>query len=255
VSEILVADADGVTTLTFDRPAVKNALTLAMRNELCELLDAVDRDASTRVVIVTGTDPAFCAGVDFKDMDPAFDPRDRRFTVNPGRAVRAMRTPVICAVNGPCVSGGLEIALSASFIVASERATFADSHARLNVVPAWGLTALLPRAVGLRKAHEMSLTGRPIDAKEARRLGMVNHVVPHDELLGFTHDLATRIVDTAAVDTVRALYEQGQDLDLNAALALEMTTYAHRGWDSAAFSAAGDEATGEHPEREDPRSG
>ena len=125
-----------------------------------------------KVLILTGTDPAFSAGVDFKDMDPAFDPRDRRFTVNPGRALRAMRTPVICAVNGPCISGGLEIALSSSFIVASDRAIFADTHARLNVLPVWGLTGLLPRVVGIRKAREMSLTGDQVNALEAFRLGM-----------------------------------------------------------------------------------
>ena len=84
---------------------------------------------------------------------------------------------MICAVNGACVSGGLEIALSCSFIVASERARFADTHARLGVIATWGLTALLPRAVGIRKATEMSITGNFVDADEALRIGLVNHVV------------------------------------------------------------------------------
>ena len=113
MNELIVHDESGLRTVTFNRPQAKNALTRAMRVELCELLDAADRDVSVKVLILTGTDPAFSAGVDFKDMDPAFDPRDRRFTVNPGRALRAMRTPVICAVNGPCISGGLEIASAA----------------------------------------------------------------------------------------------------------------------------------------------
>src|SRR5206468_8047502 len=109
---------------------------------------------------------------------------------NPGKALRAMATPVVCAVNGACVTGGLEIALSCTFVVASERARFADTHARLDVVAAWGLTALLPRAVGVRKAAEMSITGNFVDAEEALRLGLVNHVVAHDELMPFTRALA-----------------------------------------------------------------
>src|SRR5947208_10016413 len=106
-----------------------------------------------------------------------------------------MRTPVLCAANGPCVSGGLEMALRASFVIASERARFADTHARLDAVPRWGLTALLPRAVGIRKAREMSITGNFVGAEEALRIGLVNHVVPHDELLPTTRMLAGQIAD------------------------------------------------------------
>jgi enoyl-CoA hydratase len=240
LSALLVQDSGGIRTITFHRPEAKNALTVAMRHEFCELLDQADRDASVKALIVTGADPVFTAGVDYKEVDPSFDPRQRRFSVNPGRALRAMRTPVVCAVNGACVSGGLEIALSASFVVASELARFADTHARLNVVPAWGLTALLPRAVGLRKAREMSITGNFVDAGEALRIGLVNHVVPHGELLPFTANLVSQIADTPAAADVLSLYDQGTDLGLNAALALE-TIHVMRGpdWDAAAFAAAG----------------
>ena len=99
-----------------------------------------------------------------------------------------MSKPVICAVNGACVSGGFEIALSSTFVIASQRARFADTHARLGVVATWGLTALLPRAVGIRKASEMSITGNFVDADEALRIGLVNHVVPHDDLLPSDRD-------------------------------------------------------------------
>jgi len=240
LSALRAHDSSGVRTITFNRPEAKNALTVAMRREFCELLDQADRDGSVRAVIVTGTDPVFTAGVDYKEVDPSFDPRQRRFTVNPGRALRAMRTPVVCAVNGACVSGGLEIVLSATFVVASERARFADTHARLNVVPAWGLTALLPRAVGLRKAREMSVTGNFVDAGEALRIGLVNHVVPHGELLPFTAELVSQIAGTPAATEVLSLYDQGTDLGLNAALALE-TAHVASGpdWDPAAFAAAG----------------
>lgn len=236
---LAVADDGGIRTIVFNRPGARNALTAAMRRELGDLLDAADTDDAVTAVILTGTDPAFTAGVDFTEVDPSFDPRQRRYAVNPGRALRGMRTPVICAVNGACVSGGLEIALSASFIVASDRARFADTHARLNVVPAWGLTALLPRAVGIRKAREMSMTGNFVDAAEALRIGLVNHVVPHEELLPFARQLACQIAGTAAVAEVLALYEQGEDLGRDAALVLEARHTANARWDSAAFAAAG----------------
>ncbi len=138
MNELVVEDAGGARTITFNRPSVKNALTLGMRQEFCRVIDAADRDPSVRAIIITGTDPVFTAGVDFKERDPSFDPRQRQFTVNPGRALRAIQTPSVCAVNGACISGGLEIALSATFAVASERARFADTHARLDVVPGLG---------------------------------------------------------------------------------------------------------------------
>jgi enoyl-CoA hydratase len=153
--------------------------------------------------------------------------------------VRALSTPVLCAVNGACVSGGLEIALSSTFIVASDRARFADTHARLNVVPTWGLTALLPRAVGLRKAREMSSTGVFVDAGDALRIGLVNHVVPHEELLPFTIRLAAQIAATPAVGEIISLYDRGADLNLSAALALETAYTAKRRVSPGAFAEAG----------------
>jgi enoyl-CoA hydratase len=240
VSYLLVDEESGVRTITFNRPEAKNALTVAMRREFCELLDSADRDPAVHAVILTGTDPVFTAGVDYKEVDPTFDPRQRRWSVNPGKALRGMRTPVVCAVNGGCVSGGLEIALSSSFVIASERARFADTHARLNVVPAWGLTALLPRAVGLRKAKEMSITGNFVNADEALRIGIAGHVVAHEELMPFTRDLVGQIARTPAVAEILSIYAQGEDLGFNASLALEtahLTTAPE--WDSAAFAAAG----------------
>ncbi len=240
MSQLLVDDSDGIRTITFHRPEARNALTVAMRRQFCDLVDAVDRDPTLRALVITGTDPAFTAGVDFKEIDPTFDARQRQFTVNPGRALRALTKPAVCAVNGACVSGGLEIALSATFVVASERARFADTHARLNVVPAWGLTALLPKTVGLRHAREMSITGRFVDAPEALRIGIANHVVAHDQLMAHTLQLVKQITDTPAAAQVLSLYDQGCDLSLNAALALE-TRHVAAGpaWDANAFADAG----------------
>ena len=233
-------DAQDIQIITFDHPDTHNALTATMRRELVDLLRAADDDEACRAVVITGTDPAFTAGVDFKDAAASAAGSDPSTpATNPGQALRAMTTPIICAVNGACVSGGLEIALSATFLVASDRARFADTHARLNVVPTWGLTALLPRAVELHKAREMSSTGAFVNAEEALRIGLVNHVVPHEDLLPFTIRLAAQISATPAVTEIFSLYDRGADLDLSGALALEAAHTARRRVTPGAFAEAG----------------
>jgi enoyl-CoA hydratase len=235
-----VTDDGSVRTIEIDRPEAKNSLSGAMRAELCELFAAADHDPDVTAVVLAAVDPVFSAGVDFKDVTPNYDAAAARFATNPGRSLRAMRTPVICAVNGACVSGALEIALSSSFVVASERARFADTHARLGVVATWGLTALLPRAIGVRKAREMSITGNFVDAATALTIGLVNHVVAHEELRPFAARLAADIAATPAVGEVLSLYTRGEDLSLAAALELEAEVTSGRAVDLAAFRAAGE---------------
>jgi enoyl-CoA hydratase len=244
-----IADHDGVRVLTIDRPDVKNALHGALRGELVAALGDADGDDGVRLVVLTAVDPVFSAGVDFKHLERGPGETGSPLDVNPASALRAMGKPVICAVNGACVSGALEIALSCSFVVASERARFADTHAMLGVVPTWGLTALLPRAVGVRKAREMSITGAFVDAGEALRIGLVNHVVPHDQLLPFSLELATRIPATPAVDEMLELYARGQNMSLDAALALETSQSLGRKYDLAAFTAAGSQTAARQRER------
>lgn len=191
---ISIETMEGVRIVTLDRPAVHNALTEQMRQDLLAVAEQADHDADVRVVILTGADPSFCAGVDLKDLaesPPAGLP------TNPAAALRAAKTPWIGAVNGACVTGGLELALSCDLIVASENAFFADNHARYGMTPSWGLTAMLPEAVGIRWAKEISLAGRRVTAAEALRLGLVNHVLPHQEMMSFAIALAQ---DIAAMD-------------------------------------------------------
>jgi enoyl-CoA hydratase len=227
-----------VRVLTLDRPEAKNAMHAPLRDQLCVAFAEADADDGVHAVILTGVDPVFSAGVDFKvhDHPPA---AEAAHLMNPAKALRAMRTPAICAVNGACVSGALEVALSASLIVASDRARFADTHAKLGVVETWGLTALLPHAVGTRHARELSVTGRFIEANEALRIGLVNHVVPHERLLPFALELAAQIPANSAVGAVLDLYERGQDLSLTEALALETESSLTRVVDRSAFTAAG----------------
>jgi enoyl-CoA hydratase len=238
-----VDDDNGIRILTIDRPESKNALHGPLRGQLCAAAATADRDDDVRVVVLTAVDPVFSAGVDFKQLERGPGETGSPLDVTPASALRAMRKPVICAVNGACVSGALEIALSCSFIVASERARFADTHALLGVVPTWGLTALLPRAVGVRKARQMSITGEFVDATEALRLGLVNHLVPHEDLMAFTLELASRVPANAAVGEMLSLYARGADMSLTGALAAETSYSLGRTYDLEAFTAAGSTAS------------
>jgi len=121
---------------------------------------------------------------------------------------------VIGAINGAAVTGGFELALQCDFLVASEKAAFGDTHARVGLLPGWGLSVLLPQAIGVRRAREMSATGNFVDARTALDWGLVNHVVPHEDLLRFTHGLAADIVsnDQRAVQQIYATYAEGADV-------------------------------------------
>jgi enoyl-CoA hydratase len=236
--DLRTEDRGDVRVLVIDRAESKNALNANLRLALLEAFRQADADEGVRSVVLTAVDPVFSAGVDFKERpsgpNGAAGPSD-----NPAHALRAMKKPVVCAVNGACVSGALELALSATFIVASERARFADTHATIGVVPTWGLSALLPRAIGIRKARELSITGTYMGAEEALRVGLVNHVVPHDKLLPFALERAAAISGTPAVNEMLDLYNRGEDLDLSDALATEAAHSAGRRYDFDAFTAAG----------------
>jgi enoyl-CoA hydratase len=217
--EHLLVDIDGrVATVTLNRPAKRNALSVALRAELHSTLSELDADPAVDVVVLTGADPAFSAGVDLKEISGGGGGGG-----SVGPPVPDMATPLLGAVNGVAVTGGLEVALRCDVLVASERARFADTHARVGLLPTWGLTTLLPAAVGPKKAREMSITGNYVDAEEALRIGLVQHVVPHDELLPFTHKLAADIAsnDDGAVRRLLAVYDEVADLPRAEAFAHE----------------------------------
>ena len=218
----LVESSDGVAVVTIDRPEARNALTSAMRRDFAPLIGGLDEAEDVRAIVLTGTDPSFSGGVDLKERLSGDRPPPR-VKPNPGEVLRGCATPVIAAVNGPCVTGGLEMALSCTFILASERATFRDTHARLGLMPGWGLSALLPRAVGDRVAREMTLTGRPLDAAEARDVGLVSRVCPHEELLPRALEAARLVAEAEprVVLAALALYRRGEGAPLEEALAFE----------------------------------
>jgi enoyl-CoA hydratase len=223
---VLLTETDGgVRTITLNRPAARNALSSELIGRLVEALQAAEDDADVGVVILTGADPAFCAGLDLREAGAGGLPSAS--VLDPGTSpwwtLYAMNTPVIGAVNGPAVTGGLELVLQCTFLVASERAAFGDTHARVGLHPGGGLTGLLPQAIGMRRAREMSLTGNFLDAREALRLGLVNHVVPHEELLPTARRLAADIAsgDPRAVVALNASYRDVAALPLGEGLALE----------------------------------
>jgi enoyl-CoA hydratase/carnithine racemase len=185
--DILIEIADRVAVITLNRPDRRNALNASLRRAIPAALLAVEDDDDVDVVILTGAGPAFCAGVDLNEVAAGSEASASFADSQPDDANRgplpAHRKPLIGAINGPAVTGGFELALACDFLVASEHARFADTHARVGVMPGWGLTVLLPDAIGVRRAREMSITGNFIDSDLAFAWGLVNHVVPHDDLL------------------------------------------------------------------------
>jgi len=212
---ILTAIEDRVATLSLNRPEARNALDSELLAALPRAMTRIDGDDGVDVVVLTGADPAFCAGLDLKELGSSGGNLGGRSTGGARRRgpFPPMTKPVIGAVNGPAVTGGFELALNCDFLVASERARFGDTHARVGIQPGWGLAVLLPQAIGVRRAREMSFTGNFMDAEEALRLGLVNHVVPHDDLLPFCLRLAADIVsaDVAAVRRLRQTYAEVAD--------------------------------------------
>ena len=197
---ILVSEAEGIVTITLNRPEKLNAFIGHMRRDLAEALEHAGSDRSVRVVIVTGAGRAFCAGGDVSFMAELMDRRDvEEFAriLGAGRrvvtAIRQMTKPVIASINGPASGAGCNLAFACDLRIASNNATFSQSFAKVGLHPDWGGTYFLPRLVTPNKACEMFFLGESIDAAEAARLGIVNRVVTPEELQEATLRLAERL--------------------------------------------------------------
>jgi enoyl-CoA hydratase len=180
--------------------------------------------------ILTGSDPVFCAGLDLKELGQGIAASTLSGEDSCFRAIHHRTTPMIGAINGPCATGGLEIALACDLLIASDRARFADTHAEVGFTPAAGMSVLLPQAVGARMPREMSLTGRFLDAAEAFRLGLVNRVVDHHDLLTTAISVGEQIAagDQDAVRAIKDLYDRGSKPTAGEALELELEVFHNR---------------------------
>ena len=190
---ILYAKEDGIATITLNRPENLNAVNVAMRNEIIEAVKDADRDHEIRALIITGGTKVFCAGADIKDPPTPktlWDKISTRRNYSYFTIIEDMGKPVIAAIAGYCLGGGLELACSCDIRIAAENAKIGDAHSRIGLIGGAGATQKLPRLIGVAKAKEMIFSGEPIDAVEAERIGLVNKVVPTDLLMEEAKKLA-----------------------------------------------------------------
>jgi enoyl-CoA hydratase len=219
---LLIDTEDRVRTLTLNRPQSRNALSSDLRTKFFAALRDAETDDSVDVVIITGADPVFCAGLDLKELGDSSELPDISPQWPP------MTKPVIGAINGAAVTGGLELALYCDILIASEQARFADTHARVGLLPTWGLSVRLPQKVGVGIARRMSLTGDYLAAAEALRAGLVTEVVPHEQLLSTARQVAASIVgnNQKAVRALLASYHRIDEAATSVGLAIEADSAA-----------------------------
>lgn len=211
-----------VWTITLSRPERRNAINPQFQAELVAALEEFDAAPAARVAVLTGADPAFCAGMDLRELGSGAMGYGDGAT-NYAEAMRAVSKPVIGAINGPAVAGGFELALACDFLIASDRAWFADSHAEVGVVPGGGLTVHLAQAVGVRRARQISLTGEYVSAERAFHDGLVTEVLPHEQLLPRAAEIAAAIAARGEhmVKALRDAYNRALNLPAEEALDAE----------------------------------
>lgn len=237
MSLVLTAIEDGIAVVTLNRPEAMNALSRGLRAELARAMRAVDADDSVRCVILTGAgERAFTAGLDLKELGADTSnlgaANAESADENPVKAIEICRKPVIGAINGVAITGGFEVALACDILIASTNARFADTHARVGIMPGWGLSQKLSRMIGISRAKQLSFSGNFLDAETACAWGLVNSVVPANELMTHAKALARDIasVDPAMVQTYKRIIDDGYALSFGEAMAHEarVSTAANR---------------------------
>ena len=243
MEEVLISERhDGVAIVTLNRPRQMNALSSALRARFVDELRELADDASVKVVVITGAgEKAFSAGVDLKELETSPLAAGELGPDAPiNRAYAALGKPTIAAVNGFAITGGLELAINCDILVASTTARFADTHARVGIVPGWGLSQILPRLIGPVRARYMSYTGNFVDAATAQAWGLVLEVVPAPELMPRCLKLAREIAscDMATLRDVRQAINGGLAMTLAEGLALEgrLSKASVSRFDAATFS-------------------
>lgn len=222
---LIVETRDGVTLIRLNRPEALNALNSQLLGELSLALDAAEADEAVRCVVLTGSDRAFAAGADIKEMSGKSyaEMFKQDFFGASARRIEQFRKPIIAAVAGYALGGGCELAMLCDFIIAAESAKFGQPEINLGVAPGIGGTQRLTRFVGKSKAMEMILTGRMMDAAEAERSGLVSRVVPADQLIGEAMTAAAKIAGQSplAVMMNKELVETAYETTLSTGVAVE----------------------------------
>jgi enoyl-CoA hydratase len=224
---ILYEKDEAVATITLNRPETLNAFSNEVVEEVLQALEDVRNDKNVRVVVLTGAgEKAFSAGADIKAMIGMNALRARELSLMGEKlclALENLEKPVIAALNGYALGGGLEVAMACDLRIASENARMGQTEINIGLIPGWGGTQRLTRLIGRTKAKELVFTGKMIDAKTAEQLGIVNMVVPTDKfretVRQFASDLATKA--PVAIKVAKALINKGADINLHSALALE----------------------------------
>jgi len=224
VGKTVLLEVEGATAIiTLNRPERHNSFCQDLLINLYNSIDEASARSDIKVLILTGNGKSFCSGIDLsvigKDnlLDPRGDGKDLPDVMT------ACTKPIIGAINGSAITGGFELALNCDFLIASENARFIDSHAKVGIHPGWGMTQMLQRSVGQRMAKQMSFTCKPLSAQDALRCGLVNEVVPHDQLLPRAKEIARDIseVNQEIMMKMKALIEKQNELSFDEAFRLE----------------------------------
>jgi enoyl-CoA hydratase len=225
---ILVDKQDGIATVTLNRPDAMNAFSAALRVALARTFRELKADPEIRVAIVTGAGRAFCAGMDLKELSSGGEGTSGFDKSAEGQdmadAIAGFPGPIIAAVNGHAITAGFELALACDFIIASNLAKFADTHARVGILPGWGLSQRLPRLIGIARAKEVSFTGNTVTAAQAYEWGLVNRVVAPEELLPTCRALAAQMASCVphVLHGYKRMIDRGCSMHLDEALRWEL---------------------------------
>jgi len=228
---VLYEVKDHVAIITLNRPDSLNALNLDLLGDLDKVISQAENDLDVYVLIITGAGRSFVAGADImqmKDLEPNEAKTFGKYGSSVFSKIEAISKPVIAAVNGFALGGGCELAMACDIRVAGTKAKFGQPEVSLGVIPGFGGTQRLPRIVGLAKAKELIYTGQTVSAEEALRIGLVNHVVPDDELMSQAMELAVKIARNAqiAVRQSKMAINKGMQCDVLTGMAIEMQAFA-----------------------------
>lgn len=223
MNKVLLEVKDGYAIVTLNRADAMNALSRELRSDFVDTFEAINADKSIRAVILTGSGKAFCAGFDLAELASSDVDASEEADNAVAEAMASFDGPIIGAINGHAVTGGFEMALACDVLIASENARFADTHARVGILPGWGLSQKLPRLIGQPRAKEISFTGAPVFAQQAYEWGLVNHVVAHDKLLDKAEEIAQNMALCVPhiLKQYKGLIDEGMSMPYDQALAWE----------------------------------